>query len=53
MPVLLTGDNGVDIIEVVAEVLLTDKLNVVKRLQQQGKVVAMVGGQADLGLTIN
>lgn len=50
---MLTGDNGVDIIEVVAEVLLTDKLDVVKRLEQQGKVVAMVGDLADLGLAMN
>ncbi|NJP98970.1 HAD-IC family P-type ATPase, partial [Nonomuraea sp. FMUSA5-5] len=51
-PVLLTGDNeavartvaqevGID--EVIAEVLPADKVDVVKRLQAEGKVVAMVG----------
>ncbi|MEO6084680.1 MAG: heavy metal translocating P-type ATPase [Umezawaea sp.] len=69
-PVLLTGDNtaaahavaaevGID--EVIAEVLPQDKVDVVKRLQAEGRVVAMVGdgvndaaalAQADLGLSM-
>ena len=69
-PVLLTGDNagaaraiaaeaGID--EVIAEVLPEDKVDVVKRLQREGRVVAMVGdgvndaaalAQADLGLSM-
>jgi P-type Cu+ transporter len=69
-PVLLTGDNettaravaaevGID--ELIAQVLPGDKAEVVRRLQSEGRVVAMVGdgvndapalAQADLGLSI-
>jgi Cu+-exporting ATPase len=69
-PVLLTGDNAraahavaaqVGITEVIAEVLPAEKLEVIKRLQAEGRSVAMVGdgindaaalAQADLGLAM-
>ncbi|MBC6445948.1 heavy metal translocating P-type ATPase [Actinokineospora xionganensis] len=73
-PVLLTGDNRCAALAVarevaiaacddtvIAEVLPQDKVDVVKRLQSQGKTVAMVGdgvndaaalAQADLGLAM-
>ncbi|MCX4746379.1 heavy metal translocating P-type ATPase [Kitasatospora sp. NBC_01287] len=71
-PVLLTGDHsavalavaaevGIEPADVIAEVLPEQKVAVVKRLQQEGRAVAMVGdgvndaaalAQADLGLAL-
>ncbi|MEO8888308.1 MAG: HAD-IC family P-type ATPase, partial [Jatrophihabitantaceae bacterium] len=71
-PMLLTGDNrpaaltvaaavGIEDVDVIAEVRPEDKVRVVRELQQQGRVVAMVGdgvndaaalAQADLGLAM-
>ncbi|KSZ58378.1 carbonate dehydratase [Rhodococcus pyridinivorans KG-16] len=71
-PILLTGDNaavahtvaaevGIDEADVIADVLPTDKVEAVERLQREGAVVAMVGdgvndaaalARADLGLAM-
>jgi Cu+-exporting ATPase len=71
-PVLLTGDNravagavaaevGIDPDQVIAEVMPEDKVDVVRKIQAEGRIVAMVGdgvndaaalAQADLGLAM-
>ncbi|MET0998758.1 MAG: heavy metal translocating P-type ATPase, partial [Marmoricola sp.] len=71
-PILLTGDHtavaravaaqvGIDPEDVIAEVMPADKVETVRRLQAEGRVVAMVGdgvndaaalAQADLGLAM-
>ncbi|MDO5670750.1 MAG: heavy metal translocating P-type ATPase [Corynebacterium sp.] len=71
-PMLLTGDNagaaravaaevGIDLADVIAEVMPDDKVAVVEKLQQEGRNVAMVGdgvndaaalAQSDLGLAM-
>jgi Cu+-exporting ATPase len=71
-PILLTGDHravaravaaevGIPVEDVVAEVLPAEKVETVRRLQSEGRVVAMVGdgvndaaalAQADLGLAM-
>jgi Cu+-exporting ATPase len=71
-PVLLTGDNaraaravaaavGIEAADVIAEVLPADKVSTIRRLQAEGRIVAMVGdgvndaaalAAADLGLAM-
>ncbi len=57
----MAAEVGIDEADVIADVLPTDKVDVVERLQREGAVVAMVGdgvndaaalARADLGLAM-